>query len=72
MENNFVCRRCGDRRLPPPHDWAGEHDRFPGAPEPIPGGLGLCGDLHDWVPVTETTTVDEMLTTPGALRAAGY
>lgn len=51
MDQIFICRRCGDRRLPPPHDWAGEGDRFPGAAEPQPGGLGLCGDLHDWVPV---------------------
>ena len=50
MDHIFICRRCGDRRLPPPHDWAGEHDRFPGSSEPHPGGLGPCGDLHDWVP----------------------
>ena len=53
MENIFICRSCGDRRLPPPHDWAGERDRFPGAVEPQPGGLGGCGNLHDWVPSTE-------------------
>ena len=51
MTHIYICRRCGDRRLPPPHDWAGEADRFPGAAEPHPGGLGWCGDLHDWVPV---------------------
>ena len=50
MENIFICRRCGDRRLPPPHDWAGEHDRFPGESEPQPGGLGWGGDMHDWSP----------------------
>ena len=50
MTHIYICRRCGDRRLPPPHDWAGEGDRFPGAAEPHPGGLGGCGDLHDWVP----------------------
>lgn len=51
----YICRHCGDRRLPPPHDWAGERDRFPGASEPHPGGLGPCGDLHDWVPATDAT-----------------
>jgi len=55
MTHIYICRRCGDRRLPPPHDWAGEHDRFPGAVEPQPGGLGGCGDLHDWVPATDAT-----------------
>lgn len=49
MKNISVCRRCGGRRLPPPHDWAVEHDRLPGAAEPVPGGMGPCGDLHDWV-----------------------
>src|SRR5690606_41624610 len=52
-----ICRHCGDRRLPPPHDWAGEHDRFPGASEPETGGLGPCGDLHDWVPLPRVVVV---------------
>ena len=60
MNHIYICRRCGDRRLPPPHDWAGERDRFLGATEPHPGGLGWCGDLHDWIPAEDTMQGDTM------------
>ena len=56
----YVCRRCGDRRLPPPHDWAGEGDIMRGASEPHPGGLGPCGDLHNWI-VREEETMDRVV-----------
>lgn len=69
----YICRRCGDRRLPPPHDWAGECDRFPGESEPQPGGLGGCGDLHDWVPVVPSPGAQDHHPAAGLIDpAAGY
>jgi len=60
MNHIHICRRCGDRRLPPPHDWAGERDRFPSAAEPVPGGMGPCGDLHDWVFIKAADASEEV------------
>lgn len=42
-----TCRRCGDVKAQD-SSWAGHGDYFPGQTQPHPGGLGLCGDLHDW------------------------
>lgn len=38
-----VCRRCGDRP-DPDHPGLGVQDQG------HPGGMGACGDLHDWGP----------------------
>lgn len=43
-----ICAKCGDAKSPF-STWAGNGDFAPlGAGIPYPGGLGPCGDLHDW------------------------
>lgn len=57
---DLECARCGDVPHPNPgYPWAGAAD---GQPIPHLGGLGGCGDLHQWVaheepfPLRETAT----------------
>ena len=44
-----ICRSCGDTKSPT-STWAGAHDYYPGETEPVMGGLGGCGDLHQFAP----------------------
>lgn len=48
MKNQKICRRCGDR---PDPDYPGLGQADQGEI----GGMGPCGDLHDWVTMPEGT-----------------
>lgn len=41
------CARCGDYQW---GDWAGYADLGDDG-QPVAGGMGVCGDLHEWVPM---------------------
>lgn len=43
----YTCSRCGDTRVG--ELWYGEKDCALNELDPVTGGLGGCGDLHDWV-----------------------